>query len=81
MRAFLDFSYRFISKSWETWTLVFLVISMTLLPYAVFPFSKGRLILFFILLIVGHINRHNFGVRIGFMAAGLVIGIVSRLIS
>lgn len=53
---------------------------MTLLPYAVFPFSKGRLILFFILLIVGHINRHNFGVRIGFMAAGVIIGIISRLI-
>lgn len=80
MRAFLDFTYRFISKSWGTWTLVFLVISMTLLPYAVFPFSKGRLILFFILLIVGHINRHNFGVRIGFMAAGVIIGIISRLI-
>jgi hypothetical protein len=65
MSAFLDFVYRFISKSLDTWTSVFLVISMTLLSYAIFPFSKNRLILVIILLIVGHINKENFGVRIG----------------
>ncbi len=79
MSAFLDFIYRFISKSWDIWTLVFLVISMTLLSYAVFPFSKSRLIFVIILLIVGHINKQNFGVRIGFMASGLIAGIINRL--
>ena len=79
MSAFLDFIYRFISKSWDTWTLVFLVISMTLLPYAAFSFSKSRLIFVIVLLIVGHINKQNFGVRIGFMAAGFVGGIINRL--
>ena len=64
MSAFFDFVYRFISKSWDTWTLVFFVISMTLLSYAIFPFSKSRLILVIILLIVGHINKQNFGVKI-----------------
>jgi len=34
----------------------------------------------FVLLIAGHITKQNFGVRIGFMAAGLVVGIVSRFI-
>lgn len=80
MRNFLDYIFRFISKSWETWTLVFLVISLTLLPYAVFPFSKLRLILVFLLFILGLFNKHMFGVRIGFMVAGLLIGIISRLI-
>jgi len=80
MSDFFGFISRFVSKSWDTWTLVFLVISMTLLPYAVFPFSKSRLIVFFVLLIAGHITKQNFGVRIGFMAAGLVAGIISRFI-
>jgi hypothetical protein len=79
MGTFLDFVYRFVSKSWDTWTLVFLVISMVLLPYVVFPFSKGRLISVIILLIAGHINKNNFGVRVGFMVAGLLIGIISRI--
>ena len=79
MSAFLDFIYRFISKSWDIWTLVFLVISMTLLSYAIFPFSKSRLIFVIILVIVGHINKQNFGVRIGFMASGLIAGIINRL--
>jgi hypothetical protein len=80
MINFLDHIYRFISRSWDTWTLVFLVISVTLLPYAVFPFSKGRLILVIVLLIAGHINKQNFGVRIGFMAAGLITGVIYRVI-
>ena len=79
MSALLDFVYRFISKSWDTWTLVLLVIAMTLLPYAIFSFSKSRLIFVIILLIVGHINKQNFGVRIGFMASGLIAGIIIRL--
>ncbi len=79
MSALLDFVYRFISKSWDTWTLVLLVISMTLLPYAIFSFSKSRLIFVIILLIVGHINKQNFGVRIGFMASGLIAGMIIRL--
>jgi hypothetical protein len=78
MSDFLSTISRFVSKSWDTWTLVFSVISMTLLPYAIFPFSKSRLIVFFVLLIAGHITKQNFGVRIGFMAAGLVAGIISR---
>lgn len=80
MKNFLDHIFRFISKSWDTWTLAFLLISMALLPYAIFPFSKSRLIFSIILLIVGHINRQNFGVRIGFMAAGLIAGIISKVI-
>lgn len=80
MINFLDYIYRFISRSWDTWTLVFLVISMTLVPYAVFPFSKGRIILVIVLLIAGHINKENFGVRIGFMAAGLITGVIYRVI-
>jgi len=79
MSTLLDFVYRFISKSWDTWTLVLLVIAMTLLPYAIFSFSKSRLIFVIILLIVGHINKQNFGVRIGFMASGLIAGIIIRL--
>jgi len=71
---------RFISKSWDYWTLVFIVVAMALLPYALFPFSKGRSIFLIILLIVGHINKHNLGVRIGFMAAGLLIGIIIRVL-
>lgn len=79
MGTYLDFVYRFVSKSWDTWTLVSLVISMVLLPYILFPFSKGGLILVIILLVVGHINKNNFGVRLGFMAAALLIGIISRI--
>jgi hypothetical protein len=80
MSAFLNFIFRFVSKAWDTWTLVFLVISMALLPRAIFPFSKSRLIMVIILLIVGHINKHNFGVRIGFMGAGLILGIIYKFI-
>ena len=80
MNNFLNFILRYVSKSWDTWTLVFLVVSMALLPWAVFPFSKSRLIIIGILLIIGHINKHNFGVRVGFMIAGLIFGVIVRLL-
>ena len=80
MRSLFNFILRFVSESWDTWTLVFLVVSMALLPWAIFPFSKSRLIIIGILLIIGHINKHNFGVRIGFMIAGLIIGLIIRLL-
>lgn len=80
MNNFLNFILRCVSKSWDTWTLVFLVVSMALLPWAVFPFSKSRLIFIGILLIAGFISKHNFGVRVGFMIAGLIFGVIIRLL-
>jgi len=80
MNAPAGFIFRFISKSWDYWTLVFIVVAMALLPYALFPFSKNRSILLITLLIVGHITKHNLGVRIGFMAAGFLIGVIIRVL-
>ena len=80
MNNFLNFILPYVSKSWDQWTLVFLVVSTASLPWAVFPFSKSRLIIIGTLLIVGHINKHKFGVRIGFMVAGLIVGIIIRLL-
>ena len=62
------------------WTLVFIVISMALLPWVALPFSKSRFIAIIVLLIVGHINKHKFGVRIGFMIGGFIIGIIIRIL-
>ena len=66
----------FFSKSWDTWTLVLLVIGMTLLPQAIFPLSKSRLIICLVLIVIGHFNKHKFGVRIGFMLSGFGTGMI-----
>ena len=75
-----SFFSQFISNSWDTWTLVFLVVAMVILPHMIYPFSRARLILVIILLILGHINKCKFGVRVGFMAFGLIIGLVNRIV-